>query len=471
MKHNSPHRSGFTRSRIVFLVAAWLSALPCTLAVDYTYSTGSTWSAPTTWGVASGSPGSGVGDTASITSTSTVLTLNLTNSLANPLASLTVSASTNILIRSSGTGSRSANFGAISKSGAGNFTFNDNTTSSIDVSGTSLNVTLGTVFLGNSGGNIALNSFNISSATTIGSSGTLTAMWVTGGVNLGATTVNGILNVGTNTVTVSSLTGSGTVRYNSSATNPSTGTLSVNGSEASIFNGSLANGGTNTTLVLQKSGSGTLTLNGTNSYSGGTTVSAGTLIVNSGTGNGSVSVLSNGTLGGIGTIAGLTTIAGTHTPGNSPGVQTFTGGLTYSPGANIVWELTSNTSTGRGSNFDGINVSGGPLTLSGNTTTSLVFNSLGSTVDWNNAFWGSDQSWLVFDTASAPVINGTMGLDWSVDINNATLASIRPNASFSYDVLGNDIYLVYSAVPEPSSLALLAMGLAGLSWFRRIRRP
>lgn len=82
---------------------------------------------------------------------------------------------------------------------------------------------------------------------------------------------------------------------------------------------------------LIKTGTGTLTLNGVNTYSGLTTVEDGKLVVG-GVGNssgslaGAVTVLSGGALGGIGTV-GATTIeaGGIHAPGNSPGTQTIMG--------------------------------------------------------------------------------------------------------------------------------------------------
>jgi autotransporter-associated beta strand protein len=72
------------------------------------------------------------------------------------------------------------------------------------------------------------------------------------------------------------------------------------------FSGNIENSGS-----LGQIGTGTLTLSGANTYTGGTTMSAGSLVINnttgSGTGAGAVRV-NTGTLGGKGTIAGAVTI-------------------------------------------------------------------------------------------------------------------------------------------------------------------
>jgi autotransporter-associated beta strand protein len=78
---------------------------------------------------------------------------------------------------------------------------------------------------------------------------------------------------------------------------------------------------------LVKVGSGGLNLSGANTYTGGTAVNGGFLLVNnttgSGTGSGAVTVNSTGTLGGSGTIGGAVTLnsGGIIAPGaGTPGV-------------------------------------------------------------------------------------------------------------------------------------------------------
>ncbi|RQO52823.1 autotransporter outer membrane beta-barrel domain-containing protein [Variovorax sp. KBW07] len=95
---------------------------------------------------------------------------------------------------------------------------------------------------------------------------------------------------------------------------------------------------------LVKAGSGTLTLSGANTYTGGTQVNAGKLSVNnttgSATGTGNVQVASGATLAGSGIVTGAVTIAdgASLAPGNSPGTLT-TGNLTLNSGSFLVYEL------------------------------------------------------------------------------------------------------------------------------------
>jgi outer membrane autotransporter protein len=92
---------------------------------------------------------------------------------------------------------------------------------------------------------------------------------------------------------------------------------------------------------LVKVGTGTLTLSGANTYTGATTVNAGTLAVN-GSVTSPVTVNSGGTLGGTGTIFGNATVnsGGTLSPGNSIGTININGNLVLGAGSVYLVEVS-----------------------------------------------------------------------------------------------------------------------------------
>jgi len=128
-----------------------------------------------------------------------------------------------------------------------------------------------------------------------------------------------------------------------------TGSFSLNQTGGVTANsGFIASDLTGSGGVTMNGNGNTLTLTGNNTYTGNTTISAGTLKMNGSTSALSrFTVASGATLGGNGTIGGDTTIYGIHSPGNSPGIQTFSGNLTYAlsggNGPTVNWQLSGNT--------------------------------------------------------------------------------------------------------------------------------
>jgi fibronectin-binding autotransporter adhesin len=164
-------------------------------------------------------------------------------------------------------------------------------------------------------------------------------------------------------------------------------------------------------MSLTKNGAGTLLLTRDNTYTGGTTVSNGTLLVNnssgSGVGPGSLGIAAGATLGGTGIIGAATTLQGIHAPGSdSVGIQSFTNRLEYAATSNLQWQLTANDAGSRGFTFDGINITAGTFAITPGATLDLSF---AGTVNFTNAFWGSNQAWTLVDLFSTVV--GTGGSD------------------------------------------------------------
>lgn len=188
-------------------------------------------------------------------------------------------------------------------------------------------------------------------------------------------------------------------------------------------------------------------LSGVNSYSGGTIVNAGTLLVNnpfaSGTGSGFVAVSNNGTLGGSGTIAGPVTVAGTLAPGQSVGTLTFEGGLDLSSGGTNVWELTDLMTVGEGVNFDQLVLTAGDLVLGPDAKLNLSFINPATAPHAGHPFWLTSHTWKIVSLAGTATNPGLTSFGSIVNGSYAT-------GSFTNfaDAQGN-IILAYVAAPAP----------------------
>ncbi|HYA06023.1 MAG TPA: autotransporter-associated beta strand repeat-containing protein, partial [Xanthobacteraceae bacterium] len=174
----------------------------------------------------------------------------------------------------------------------------------------------------------------------------------------------------------SSSTSVGTIQFNSPGSNYvfnlSGNTLDLTSASGGIVDNSaatitFANGPITGVGGVQQNGTGTLILSGTDTYSGATTVSAGTLQVNGSQVNGSivspVTVNTGGTLDGTGTVGTTSVGRGVLEPGNAAnptGTLTVNGNLTLSSVADYIITVT-------GSSAGAINVIGN-ATLSGGIT-------------------------------------------------------------------------------------------------------
>jgi autotransporter-associated beta strand protein len=179
-----------------------------------------------------------------------------------------------------------------------------------------------------------------------------------------------------------------------------TGNVTVADGKTLTLNPVIADGTTPT--ALHKLGTGTLVLGQANTYTGATTVSNGTLLVNtpsgSGVGTGEIHVAAGATLGGCGIIGASSTIDGIHAPGDGglAGIQTFSNGLAYTASSRLQWQLNANTdaSSARGPIYDGINITDGTFSINSGATLDLSF---GGTLNFRDSFWSAAHTWTLAD--------------------------------------------------------------------------
>jgi|694.fasta_scaffold03388_9 fibronectin-binding autotransporter adhesin len=277
---------------------------------------------------------------------------------------------------------------------------------------------------------------------------------VPNGAGKGNVSVVGSLKLGSFSETINGLSGSGSVDGDSG-----TPTLTVGDGDASAsFSGVLGN--TSGSLSLVKIGSGVQTLGGANTYSGPTSVDAGTLLVDgdqSGA-TGAVTVASGATLGGSGTLGGGVTVNGILSPGNSPGVLTVPL-LSLGAASTSLFEINGMT---RGAEYDGVNISGVSGPNYGGTL-SLVFGNgsafSGGTIFDLFLFNGSSTGNFASVTSSGFYAGAWTFADdvWLLESGGQTLAFTQSTG---------DLLIT---VPEPSMLVLLS-GVAVATMIRRRRR-
>ncbi len=351
-------------------------------------------------------------------------------------------------------------------------------------------------------GTLTLTAENTYTGTTTITAGTLAL-----GVNdvladASAVTVNGgTLDVQTHTDTVS------TVTLQNGTINGSTGALTStddyelqNGTVNAVLGGSVG---------ANKTTGGTVVINSANTYTGTTTVTAGTLEANntagSATGSGSVILGSTAKLAGSGSIAGSTIIGsgavlapGTGDTNTSNKALIFTAASTaveVQNGGQIQLGLTSSAQIDAGFDWTAGNAQTylNSLTANGSNLNQATY-----AAHWKNAGTGYDSIKLINGTFNLGTTAGgtiklldnsstlTIGsifklLDWStvgtVDsllagsgtftLGDLDLSSVAPGAGLAWDTSAFTTYGVIVLVPEPSRALLLLFGIVALCIRRR----
>ncbi len=251
----------------------------------------------------------------------------------------------------------------------------------------------------------------------------------------GGTTISG----GTLTVGNEAQLGSGAVQINNgsvlqttaSTTLDATVTLGTGGGVVDTGDSFLLNGVVSGTS-LEKRGTGTLTLAGSNNYTGTTVVNGGKLVVDGTIASSASTVInSGGTLGGHGTVGALQVQSGgLLAPGNSPGIL-HTGDLSLDGGATTQIELNGTTV---GTDYDQIAVTG---------TVSLG----GSNLSLSSGFTATaGQTFTIIDNDGSDAVTGTFnGL-----AEGATVSVGGKDYKISYaGGDGNDVVLTVPANIAP----------------------
>jgi fibronectin-binding autotransporter adhesin len=286
-------------------------------------------------------------------------------------------------------------------------------------------------------------------------------------------------------------------------------TLTLGGTAAG--NSMAANiGNANGAVSLAKSNNSSWTLSGSNTFSGSTSITGGLLEVastgrftattditldgsgaefryNSATALARPFTLTQGTLSGTGTINTAVSV-GTNailSPGNSPGTQAFSAGLTWAPGGTYRWEVGALTGVA-GTTWDLIDITAGTFDLSslsaleaGRFTLDLTtLGAGGASGPLASGYDGGTYSFLIADFGGAGfTVPGTFSTAAGSDLtplfslNLANWQGPQPDAgNISVRVNSSGTGLELIIVPEPGAVALAGVGIGLVGWAVTRRR-
>ncbi|MBN8708602.1 MAG: autotransporter-associated beta strand repeat-containing protein [Verrucomicrobia bacterium] len=336
-------------------------------------------------------------------------------------------------------------------------------------------------------GTLTLGGINSYTGVTYVNGGTLS---VSANANLGAQATGASVNLNNGTLRATSsfgLNNGGAGTNDRGVVLTNTGTIDVTSSNTLTVSGVVSDtyAATSTTAQrgsLTKSGSGTLVLGNTNTYTGDTAVSAGTLVISGslantraidvalgatlkvdGSTNASASVSVAGTLGGTGVVGGATTITGVLSPGNSEGLISFSNALTLSGNSALTSLEIAGTSRGVLGGYDAVNIGASQL-LTYDGVLRLTMTAAIASATYNLFDFTAGYDLGGFD--SLAFAGGFYSGAWAeTSAGSGVWKSLSGGQDFTFTEATGD--LVVAAVPEPGAWALVGLGLAFLMVFRR----
>lgn len=200
---------------------------------------------------------------------------------------------------------------------------------------------------------------------------------------------------------------------------------------------------------LIKSGAGTMELTAANTYTGNTTVSAGTLLLNGSLANGIVTVGSAGTLGGTGIIGGSITSSGNLSPGSDAvGNLSTSGQATLQANSSVNWEI-GDWNGAAGSGYDQLTVTG--LSINATSANPVVIRIRQK--DLTN-FSETSRSFTLVDNNGA--LTGFDAQKFSLDVSGFTAGG----GTWAIQSSGTDLILAYTRTNTAPAFAVNPLALA-----------
>jgi autotransporter-associated beta strand protein len=240
-------------------------------------------------------------------------------------------------------------------------------------------------------------------------------------------------------------------------------TVDVAAAKTLVFAGSITDAVSAGASTLIKTGSGTLALNGASTYTGPTTISAGTLLANTNLTATAITTAADAAISGSGTVGSVTMSAGALvSPGNGLGTLTVAQNLTLTGSSGYLWQLTNATGTaGSTTGWDLLTVTG---TLDIAATSADPFHidlwtlTTGSTVTSGSAAnFNREQSYTWKIASAAGGISGFAAdkfvINTSATNGTGGFANSFTGGTFSLTTSGNDLNLVFTGAP-PSVITI-----------------